>query len=54
MKITVAAGAAILLSAMVLALPGCEKQGPLEKAGEKIDDTVEEAGEAIEDATDRN
>ena len=36
---------------------GCEKKGPAEKAGEKIDDamsealdTAEEAGEKIEDA----
>lgn len=54
MKLNVAAGVAILMSALMLTLPGCEKQGPLEKAGEEIDDKVEETGEAIEDATDRN
>lgn len=54
MKLVVTAGAAILLGTLMVALPGCEKQGPLEKAGEKIDDKVEETGEAIEDATDRN
>jgi hypothetical protein len=33
---------------------GCpEKKGPLEKAGEKIDNAVEKAGDEIEDATDK-
>ncbi len=58
----------IILSAFLilasLMLVGCEKQGPAEQAGEKIDrgventkDTVsgaiEDAGDKIEDATDR-
>jgi hyperosmotically inducible protein len=29
----------------------CEQKGPAEKAGEKIDQTVEKAQEKIEDAT---
>ena len=47
---------ALILFAAVFAY-GCEKKGPAEKAGEKIDDTMhealdkaEEAGEKIEDA----
>ena len=35
------------------ALTGCEAdQGPAEKAGEKIDNAVENAGEAMEEAGD--
>ena len=47
---------ALILFAAVFAY-GCEKKGPAEKAGEKIDDTMhealdkaEEAGEKIQDA----
>jgi len=31
-------------------LSGCTKEGPVEKAGKKIDQTVEKAGEHIEKA----
>ena len=34
------------------ALAGCESEGPAERAGEKIDETVSKAGEKIEEATD--
>ncbi|MBO6561023.1 MAG: hypothetical protein JJ959_10815 [Nisaea sp.] len=36
-----------------LGLMACDRQGPAEQLGEKIDDTVEQAGDAIEDATDK-
>ncbi|MFO8084932.1 MAG: hypothetical protein R6U27_11505 [Desulfobacterales bacterium] len=29
---------------------GCEQEGPAEKAGEKIDESVEQAGEKMEEA----
>ncbi len=45
--------ATLLVSALMITLSACERQGPLEKAGEEIDDKVEDAGDAIEDATDR-
>lgn len=32
---------------------GCEQEGPAEKAGKQIDQTIEEAGDAIEDAGDK-
>jgi hypothetical protein len=32
------------------ALYGCPDEGPAERAGENIDEAVEETGEAIEDA----
>lgn len=43
---------ALLVSALLIPLSACEKKGPLEEAGEAIDETVEDAGDAIEDATD--
>ncbi|WP_037376192.1 hypothetical protein [Sedimenticola selenatireducens] len=44
--------AALVLSALLVALPGCEKQGPAEQAGESIDNAVEKAGDQIEKAGD--
>lgn len=38
----------------MITLPACEEQGPLEEAGEEIDEQVEETGDAIEDSTDNN
>lgn len=40
----------LVASALLVALPGCEQQGPAEKAGESIDDAAESAGEQIEKA----
>jgi hypothetical protein len=38
---------------LLVALPGCEKQeGPMEQAGEKVDQGVEKAGKQIEKAGD--
>ncbi|AFI83240.1 hypothetical protein [Methylophaga nitratireducenticrescens] len=46
----------ILLMTFVLSgagfLTACEDQGPVEEAGEAIDESVEETGDAIEEATD--
>lgn len=33
-----------------LMLAACEQQGPMERAGESIDEAVEDAGNAVEDA----
>lgn len=52
MKLSKTIAAALFVSALMITLSACEEQGPLEEAGEKIDDTVEDAGDAIEDATD--
>lgn len=41
-----------LFLATILAITGCEKEGPAEKAGKKIDDAVEETGDALEEAGD--
>jgi predicted small lipoprotein YifL len=34
-------------------LIGCEREGPAERAGESVDETVERAGEEVEGATER-
>ncbi|BDS05777.1 hypothetical protein NT6N_08170 [Oceaniferula spumae] len=43
----------LLGAAGLFAFSACEKKGPAEKAGEKIDKSIEKAGDKIEDATDR-
>jgi predicted small lipoprotein YifL len=35
--------------ALALAFVACEKKGPLEKAGEKADEAIEDVGEAAEE-----
>lgn len=52
MKISKTIAAALFVSALTITLSACEQQGPMEEAGEKVDDTVENAGESIEEATD--
>jgi hypothetical protein len=44
-------GIPVVIGVLLLALTGCEK-GPAQKAGEDIDDAVDEAGEAMEKAGD--
>lgn len=39
-----------LLTSMV-AIAGCEKDGPMERAGESIDNATEDADDALDDAT---
>ncbi|MGB5475235.1 MAG: hypothetical protein WBQ78_17400 [Gammaproteobacteria bacterium] len=42
---------ALLTSALLIALTGCEKQeGPMEKAGKSVDNATESLGEHMEDA----
>ena len=52
MKLAKIIAAIFLMSALMISLTACEDQGPMEEAGEKVDDTVDDAGDAIEDATD--
>ena len=40
-----------LLAAFFLA--ACDREGPLERAGEKVDRAIERTGDKIENATDR-
>ena len=41
--------AAVLVAALSLGVVACEKKGPAERAGEKIDKAATDAGNAIED-----
>ena len=53
MKLVQAISTALAMSALLVALPGCDKQeGPMEQAGKKVDQGVEDAGKQIEKAGD--
>jgi hypothetical protein len=41
---------ALILIVLMVGLSGCRKEGPVEKAGKKIDKAIEKAGEHIEKA----
>lgn len=41
-----------LIALPTLALTGCEDKGPAEKAGESIDEAVQDTKRAVEDAAD--
>lgn len=45
----------LLMFAVIVSLPlaSCEKKGPAEKAGEKIDKAAEKVGEAVDKAVDK-
>ena len=54
MKLGKTIGAALVMSALLVALSGCQKQeGPAEHAGKEVDKAVEKAGQQIEKAGDR-
>jgi predicted small lipoprotein YifL len=44
---------ALMVISLVVGLSACTKEGPLEKAGKKIDKTIEKAGEHVEKAGDK-
>jgi len=44
--------AAVFVSTLMIALSGCQKEGPAEKAGQSIDDATQSLGEHVEDAGD--
>jgi hypothetical protein len=46
-------GALFLVAVLGLGLGACERKGPAERAGERIDETVEEAGERAEETGER-
>ena len=53
MKIVQTISSALAMSALLVALPGCDKQeGAMEQAVKKVDQGVENAGEQIEKAGD--
>jgi len=43
----------LMMIVLIVGLSGCPKDGPVEKAGKKIDKTIEKAGEQIENAGDK-
>ena len=43
----------LLLWSVSLGFVACENEGPAERAGEKIDEAVEEAGDQVEKAADK-
>ncbi len=54
MKLKSTLGIALIISAFLVALPGCEKQeGPAERAGKEVDKVVDKAGQQIEKAGDK-
>ena len=38
---------------MLGGLIACDREGPMERAGEKVDETVERAGDKVERTTDK-
>ena len=53
MKLGEIVSAALVICALIVALPGCQKQeGPAEKAGRQVDKAVEKVGQQIEKAGD--
>jgi len=42
-----------LVLAVTFACTACEEKGPMEKAGEKMDEAVKDAGNAVEDACEK-
>ena len=41
----------LALSAIALATSACPEKGPLEKAGEKVDDAIDKTKDAVKDKT---
>jgi hypothetical protein len=41
----------LALSSVALATSACPEKGPMEKAGEKVDDAIDETKDAIDDKT---
>ena len=53
MELVQIVSAALVVSALLVALPGCERnEGPAEQAGESIDNAADKAGDQIEKAGD--
>jgi uncharacterized lipoprotein YehR (DUF1307 family) len=52
MKIKNTITTAIVMSVFVVAMAGCQKEGPAEKAGKAVDNATEKAGQKMEKAGD--
>jgi predicted small lipoprotein YifL len=53
MKRRATVSAALVMSALLAMLAGCEREGPAEHAGKQVDKAVDKAGQQIEKAGDR-
>lgn len=42
----------LILAAYVTPMVGCKEKGPVEKAGEKVDEAAKDTKRAVKDATD--
>ena len=42
--------AALMIIVLMVGLSGCKKEGPMERAGKKVDKTIEKAGDQTEKA----
>lgn len=40
----------VLVAVAMLVITGCEKKGPMQTAGEKVDNAAKKTGEAVKDA----
>lgn len=50
MKISRSVIATLAITVLLVGISGCKKEGPVERAGKKIDETVEKGGQQIEKA----
>ena len=46
-------GILVVLTVMIVGLAACQKKGPAEAAGEKIDNAAQKAGEKIDNAANK-
>jgi hypothetical protein len=53
MKLNQGIATAILLGFVMVALPACEKEGPMERAGEAVDKAAKNTGDAVKEAGDK-
>jgi hypothetical protein len=54
MKLKITMSSAIVMTALLAALYGCQKpEGPAERAGKQIDQAVEKTGEKVDQTTEK-
>ncbi len=53
MKLGKIVGAGLAICVLLIALPGCHKEGPGERAGKAVDQAVEKAGNEVDKATEK-
>lgn len=53
MKIQKTVSATLIMSAIIVMLSACQKEGPAEKAGKAVDNAVDKTGQQLEKAGDK-